>query len=39
LLDPSVDGKLILRPILLKWEGGTRTSVIWLTTGTVGGLM
>ena len=36
--DPGVDGGIILRWILRKWDGGGRwTSLIWLRIGTGGG--
>ena len=35
--DPGVDGKIILRGIFRKWDGGAWTGLIWLTLGTGGG--
>jgi len=37
LEDPGVDGKIILRRILRKWDGGAWTELIWLRIGTGGG--
>jgi hypothetical protein len=34
---PSVDGRIILRWIFRKWDGGARTRLIWLGIGTGGG--
>ena len=36
-LDPSVDGRIILRWILRKWDVGVWTGSIWLKIGTGGG--
>ena len=35
--DPEIDGRIILRWILRKWEGVVRTGWIWLRIGTGGG--
>ena len=35
--DPGVDGRIILRWILRKWEGVVGTGWSWLRIGTVGG--
>ena len=38
LEDPGVDGKIILRWIFRKWDGGgIWAELIWLRTGTGGG--
>jgi hypothetical protein len=37
LEDPDVDGKIILRRILRKWEGVVGTGWSWLSIGTFGG--
>ena len=37
LRDPGVDGRIILRWILRKWDVGTRTGSNWLRIGTGGG--
>ena len=39
LENPGVDGKIILRWSFRKWDVGTRTRLIWLRTGTGGGLL
>jgi hypothetical protein len=36
LEDPGIDGKIILRWILRKWDGVAWTGLIWLRIGTVG---
>jgi len=36
LEDPSVDGRITLRCIFRKWDGGTWTGLIWLRRGTSG---
>ena len=37
---PGVDGRVIVRRIFRKWNGGGAwTGLIWLTTGTDGGLL
>jgi len=37
LLDPGVDGRIILRWIFRKWDVGVWTGSIWLRIGTDGG--
>jgi len=37
LEDPSVDGRIILKCVLKKWDEEERTGLIWLTIGTGGG--
>jgi hypothetical protein len=37
--DPVVDGILILRWIIKKWDGGALTGLIWLRIGTGGGYL
>ena len=37
--DPGVDGRIILRWIFRKWDGGTWTGLIWFRIGTGGGLL
>ena len=39
LEDPGIDGKIILRWIIRKWDVGAWTGLIWLRKGTGGGLM
>ena len=35
--DPDIDGRIILRWILKKWDLGAWTGLIWLKIGTGGG--
>jgi hypothetical protein len=35
--DPGVDGRIILRWILMKWDVGVWTVSSWLIIGTFGG--
>jgi hypothetical protein len=35
--DPGVDGRIILRWIVRKWDVGVWTGLSWLRIGTVGG--
>jgi hypothetical protein len=37
LEDSGVDGRIILRRILRKWDVGARTGLIWLWIGASGG--
>jgi hypothetical protein len=39
LEDQGVDGRITLKCILEKWEGGAWTGLIWLRIGTGGGLL
>ena len=39
LTDPGVDGTIILKWIYRKWNLGSWTVLIWLRTGTGGGLL
>jgi hypothetical protein len=36
---PSINGRIILRWILRKWDVGAWTGLIWLRIGTGGGLL
>ena len=38
LEDPDEDGRIILRWVFRKWDVGAWTELIWLRTGTGGGL-
>jgi len=38
LEDPVLDGRIILRWIFRKWDGGAWALLIWLRIGTGGGL-
>jgi hypothetical protein len=37
LVDPGVDGRIILRRIFRKWDVGVWTGLSWLRIETVGG--
>jgi hypothetical protein len=37
--DPGVDGRIILKWIVGKWDGWARTGLSWLRIGTGGGLL
>ena len=37
--DPGLDGRIIIRWIFRKWDEGTWTGLIWLRTGTGGGIL
>jgi len=37
VVDPDVDGRIILRWIFRKWDVDVCTGSIWLRIGTVGG--
>jgi hypothetical protein len=39
LVDRGVDGRIILKRMLEKWDGGVWTGSICLRTGTGGGLL
>jgi len=37
LEDTSVDGRVVIRWIFMKWNGGVWTGLLWLRIGTGGG--
>jgi hypothetical protein len=37
--DPGLDGRVILKCIFRKWDGGVWTGSIWLRIGTGGGYL
>jgi len=37
--EPDVDGRVILRWVIRKWDVGERTGLIWLRIRTVGGYL
>jgi len=39
LVDPGVDGRIILRYIFRKWYVGAWIGTVWLRIGTGGGLL
>ena len=39
LEDPSIEGEIILKWMLEKWDGGAWTGSIWLKIGTGGGIL
>jgi hypothetical protein len=39
LKDLGVKGRIILQSVFKMWDGEARTGMIWLSTGTVGGLL
>ena len=39
LEDPDIDGRITLRWIFQKWDGGAQTGLIWLRIGAGGRLL
>jgi hypothetical protein len=39
LEDPGIDGRIIVKWILQKWDVGAWTGLIWLRRGTGGGIL